>query len=556
VAGLTRERRLDVAVGAGVLLAYGILQLWLLQGPRPWDVSVYFDAAVNPGGAERNLFTMRFGLIAPVRAAVLLFGPSEAAFYAAPVAFGLLLTGAVYATALALFADRWLAACAALVTGLAPSYLLNSSFIFPDNGGAATFTAGFFCLVLGARNAEPEGRPWAPAAWAAAAGLFFGWTVLIREFSLILTPTLIASLFLLRYPWRRATLLGGVTVATVLLDPLYGLVQYGRPFVHLKALLVNRPNRPVTGDDEALVEHFHEQLQTVFDTAAVLPRLLLTWHVGWLWLFLMLVFAVALVVLRDRRLVILAVWFLNVWVFMTLAGLGSLPSGRWILNITNVRYWYPAFPPLVMGALAGGYLFARRFSPSRYAVVLPAIAVAALAVVVAAPGVAEYRTCQAKDVWASEPPERWDEVRDWLARSEGRAYPVLYTDRDTERLAPFLTRGTFGGTSWPGDVRAFRRPHRAIVRPPSRSDGLVLINKDRFRAPAELERLRSDWLPVFASDDGAMVLLAHRSRAGASASTDESWWQVPDDLAKRRAAQGCGANPYRPPADELAGPAR
>jgi hypothetical protein len=550
VARLTNERRLDIGVGGLVLLAYVPLQLWLLQGPRPWDVSVYFDTAVHPEAAQHSLFTLRIGLIAPVRAAVLLFGPSEAAFYAAPLAFGVLLAGAVYGTTLVLFRDRWVAAAAALVTVLAPSYLLNSSFIFPDTGGTAVFAAGFLCLVLGARRVEEGERTWAPAVWAGCAGFLFGWSVLIRDFMPILAPAVLAVIVLLRYPWRRAALLGGVAVATVALDPLYAAVQYGRPFLHLRALIVNRPNRPVTGNDKPLVEHFHRQLGDLFDTIAVFPRLLLTWQVGWVFLVLVAVFVVALVVLRDRRLVILGIWCFGLWAIMAVLGLGSLPSGRWILNITNIRYWYPLLPPLAMGALGGGYLLAVRFAPPvrgvRVAHSVPAV-LAALALV---PGVVEFKNCAAKDVWASEPAPRWHELRAWLASPEGERYRTIFTDKDTDRLAPLFTSSTFGDPSWSGSVRPFRRPDQRTVYPPESTAALVLIDKDRFRTSSDLDELRADWLPVFVSDDGAMVVLAHRSTLGDGGAVGQgSWWQVPDDLAKRRAAQGCGANPYRPPAD-------
>jgi hypothetical protein len=549
VTRLTNERRLDLVVGALVLLAYVPLQLWLLQGPQPWDVGLYFNAAVHPGTALHKLFTLRIGLIAPVRAAVLAFGPSEAAFYAAPLGFGFLLAGAVYGTTLALFRDRWVAAAAAFVTVLAPMYLLNSSLIFPDTGGTAVFAAGFLCLLLGARRAEmEEERTLAPAVWSAAAGFLFGWSVLIRDFMPILLPAVVAVMVLLHYPWRRAALLAAVALATVALDPLYAAVQYGRPFLHLRALFVNRSSRPVTGNVVPSIAHFHQQLGDPFDTVAVFPRLLLSWQVGWVFLLLIAVFVVALVVLRDRRLVILGIWCFGVWAIMAVIGLGSLPSGRWILNITNIRYWYPVLPPLAMGALAGGYLLAARFLPPvrglRVAYSIPAV----LAVLAVVPGVAEYRSCAAKDVWASEPRARWHELRAWLARPEADRYGTIFTNKDTRRLSPLFTRSTFGDRTWSGRVRTFSRSDRLTILPPESKEALVLIDKDLFHTSSDLDELRADWSPVFVSEDAAMVLLAHRSTLTTGTAAEESWWQVSDDLAKRRAARGCGANPYALPA--------
>jgi hypothetical protein len=541
---------LDIGVGALVAAAYVLAQLWLLQGLRPWDSSLYFATAVDPGEATPSLFTLRIGLLAPVRAAVLVFGPSEAALYAGPLAFGVLLVTAAYGLTLALFRDRWLAAGAALLTVLAPSYLISSTFIFPDTAGTALFTAGFLFLVLGARRTNADERSWTPGVWAAIAGVFFGWSVLARDFLPILTPAVAGALVAFRYTWRRAALLAATTIATLGLDLLYCLIQFGDPLLHLRKLVVSRPGNPVTPADAPLVERFHDELQNIFDTAAVLPRLLLTWRTGWIAIVLILLFAVALVVLRDRRLIVLGLWVFNLWAFMAVIGLGSLPSGRWILNITNIRYWYPIFPPLVIGALGGGYLLAQRFLPRSRGLVL-SLAAACVALLAAVPGVVEYRSCATKDVWASEPASRWHELRAWLSTPEAATYRVLTTDVITSRYGPVFTRTTFGDPVWSGHVLSFGPAVSGPIRRPDPTD-LLLIDKDRYRRSTSFDRLRADWLPVFVSRDGAMVLLAHRSTlAAGTAPEDGAWWQVSDDLAKRRSATGCGSNPYRPPAPSI-----
>ncbi len=106
---------LDWLAGGLVLVVYAIVQLLLLQGPRPFDTAKYFDTAVDFPDIPADLWTMRIGLVAPVRAAVLALGPSEAALYAVPLAAGLLLAAAVYGTMLLLFGDRVVAAGASLV---------------------------------------------------------------------------------------------------------------------------------------------------------------------------------------------------------------------------------------------------------------------------------------------------------------------------------------------------------------------------------------------------------------------------------------------------------
>jgi hypothetical protein len=137
---LGRETVLDWVIGGLVLVLYAAVQLAFLQGPYPFDSAKYFRTAVDFPGVPADIWTLRIGVVFPVRAAVLLFGPSEAALYAVPLVVGLVLAAAVYGTMLLLFGDRVLAAAASLVTVLNTNYLLKSSSIFPDTTATAAFT--------------------------------------------------------------------------------------------------------------------------------------------------------------------------------------------------------------------------------------------------------------------------------------------------------------------------------------------------------------------------------------------------------------------------------
>ena len=53
-----------------------------------------------------------------------------------------------------------------------------------------------------------------PPVAVAVAGMLFGASYLIREFSPFLLPAVLAAVFLLRYSWRRIGLLAGAAVAT------------------------------------------------------------------------------------------------------------------------------------------------------------------------------------------------------------------------------------------------------------------------------------------------------------------------------------------------------
>ncbi|HEU4448487.1 MAG TPA: hypothetical protein VFR63_00725 [Gaiellaceae bacterium] len=523
----SRRALADWAVGAGVVVACAVVQLAFRQGPQPFDPAKYFRTAVDFPDVPADLWTLRIGLVAPVRLAVLVFGPSEAALYAVPFAVGLVLAAAVYGTMLLLFGDRLLGALAALVTVLGNDFLLRSSAILPDTTAAATFTTGIFFLVLGAGR---RGR-WPPAASAACAGLLFGWTYLIREFSPILLPAVAVTFVLLRYPLRRVAVVAGAALAAASLELVYGAVRHGDAFIHSRMLLT-REDRPAgEGAGLALVR---EQLDGLLDTLAVFPRLVLAWDSGWAVLLLVAIFATALATrFRERRLWLLGAWFLSFWLTMALLGLASLPSGRWLLNVTSVRYWLPLFPALAMGAFAGiAFLFRGRVKV--LGVSGAHAAAVALAGLVLGPGLVDFGRCADRQPWPNDPAERWHDLRSWLAGSEAERFDLLWTDRDTFRLLPAYTGSWTGATA---ELPASGEPE----------GGLLLVHKDRL-TPADqprLDALRRGRTPVFASGDGEMILLAETAAVDGDFSPPPTWWRL--DPAVFAAEPGtCGLRPYRP----------
>jgi hypothetical protein len=544
-----RLTRGDWVTGGVVLAAYAAVQLALLQGPRPFDPSIYFDAGLDFPDVEPSVWTLRIGLVGPVNAAARVFGPSEAALYAVPLASGLVLTGAAFLLALLLFRDRVVAAAAGLVTGLNSYYLLNSSFIFPDTTATATATAGFLCLVLGAMRAPEGRRRWAVIAAVIGAGVFFGWTYLIREFSVaLLLPAVVAAVVLLRYSLSRVLILGGAALATFGLELIYGLLRYDEPFIHLRLLLSEHPDRPVSRGDAPIVDRYHDQMENLLDTAVVFPRLLVSWLVGWVFLLLIGIFLVALVWLRDRRLWLPAAWCFSFWAVMAVVGLGSLPSGRWIVNITNIRYWYPLLPPLVIGAFAGASLLVQKFFPTIRGVSLAhplTIALAALALV---PGVVEYRSCAATGAWASDSLASWHELRSWLATPEAQRYTAIWTDKNTARLVPAFAARTFGEELWDGQAEKLFDYRERVIATPDPASSVILVNKDRFLYESSLRALDREWSPIFASDDGRLVVLAHEPQTGAGGSAGAStWWALAAPDGEERDTRTCRMRPYAPP---------
>jgi hypothetical protein len=532
----THQALFDWVTGSLVLVVYGVVQLAFLEGPQPFDSAKYFKSAVEFPDVRADLWTLRIGLVMPVRAAVLLFGPSEAALYAVPLAAGLVLAAAVYALTLLLFGDRVVAAAAALVTVLNTNYLLKSSSIFPDTLATATLTAGFLCLVLGARWLAEGQSAWRPTVAAVSAGVLFGWTYLAREASPLLIPGVLAAVVLLRYRARHVAMVISAALAAASFDFLYGLVVYSDPLVHV-SLLLNRGTKPLSPHKARVIEQIQGQLNTLFDTMLVFPRLLLGWDFGWVLVLLIGVFILALVLrFRDRRLWLLAAWCFAFWLIMAALGVGSLPSGRWIVNVANIRYWYPILPPLVMGAFGGLALLVPKRAVLAGRVTLVHASAVALAGLALLPGLIDFRHCSAMRQWATEPAGRWHDLRSWFATPQAQQYNVVWSDGKTLRLLPAFTRTTFGDPLWPGEAKHFVGP----VPRTNLTRSLVLVHKDRFHPGKDrLAKFRAEWSPVFMSGDDTMVMLAHRP---ANKVEGHAWWVRA--ASRERVAPGTCGRPY------------
>ncbi len=537
-----RTTWLDWAAGGITVALFVLGQLAFLQGPHPFDPSWYFHTAIDFPDVEPDLFTLRIGLEAPVHAAIVVFGPSEAALYAVPLLSGMALVAAVFATMLFFFRDRVLAAATALVTGLNVNYLVNSSQIFPDLTATATFTAAFLCLLVGGSDPDESSRRWLPAAAVVCGGILLGWSYLVRDFSPILLPAVVAVVWLLRYPLRRLALLAGAALATASLELLYGWVYADDPFVHARLLLERGDEEVVEG--QVRMAYIQDQLGSLLDTLLVLPRLLFAWDTGVVFILLAGLSLAALVVLRDRRLWLLAVWFLSFLVTMALVGLGSFSSGHWVLNITNIRYWYPIFPPLVMGAFGGLWLLLRRRFDGPQGLRVARLAAVALAAVALIPGLYEFSGCADREAWRNDPAERWRELRAWFSTPEADRKTVVWTDSYTSRLLPAYTASTFGAGAWGGDIETLA----ALGDAPVTDDSLLLVHKDRWNAWEDgaegLERLREEWSPLFVTSDQRMVVLGRRQSVGEEATAYGDWWSLWPGFVAAAPGGTCGRNPY------------
>jgi hypothetical protein len=230
---------------------------------------------------------------------------------------------------------------------------------------------------------------------------------------------------------------------------------------------------------------------------------------------------------------------------MVLLAMGELPSGKWIINVTNIRYWYPLFPALAMGGLGGLWLLIQRFAPARRAVLAAQLAVVLVAALILLPGMAEFRSCASKNIWRNDPMSRWHELRSWLGSANASSYRLMVTDRATEReFDPVYLSAPLGGRVWEGKVNAWPKSGSRIEPVNGAEDSLVLLNRRGVSTvPGGLQRidsLLSTWAPVFVSGDGALVVLAHRPVVP-SAGLPAPWWERGRE--ETPVPSECGINP-------------
>ncbi|MDQ1697933.1 MAG: hypothetical protein QOJ03_3286 [Frankiaceae bacterium] len=521
---------------AGVFIVYGVAALLLFPGPHPGDPSYYFQSAVNWPHIPADYWTLRIGLVAPVTALVHLFGPSEITLYALPTAATLLLAAAVFATMRLLVSDRLVAAAAAATMVLVPGYLLNAFYIFPDTLATATFAAGFLAVLHARpRHDSPDVR-WATPT-AVVAGVLFGLTYLIREFSPILAPAVVAALFLLHYDRRRICWLAAGFIATLAVEPIYGAVKYGDAFAHLHTLMRGTGE----GAHHAMWAPFRRQVHNPVDAALVLPRLLLSWRSGWILVVLMGVFVLALLIVRDRRLTLLGIWFFSYWAIMIVFALVRNSHGDPLVNVGNVRYWAPLLPPMVMGGIGGAALLIRGREPGLRRVRFAQAAALALAAVTVIPGSVEFSSCASHDIWRNEPQQRWVEVRSWLQTSTAQHYDLMWAANPSRRLLTVFTRSTFGHRLWPGQVQPI--PRLGTPTPTQDPASLVLVDWRRDSARRVADLRRNAWTPIFVTRDGVIAVLAQSGQGRPVSAADEVRWMSaigPRDLTPG----SCGLSPY------------
>jgi hypothetical protein len=494
--------RKDWGIGAALSLGWLVVMLAHLRLPYPSDQLNYMSAAERfphplTGSTEMHQVT-RFGLIAPARLAIAVFGYSEAAYHVVPLLATLALLLGTYALGSLLYA-RPVGVAGALVVVASTPVFYDSTDLLPDVLAAALFTIAL-AMAVAIRQERISAGPW----MLLTAGFLLGWSYLVREFIVFCWP-LVPVLVHRRVRWSGLLWLAAPIAALGLAETLLCWGMYGDPLARLRA---------ITGHGSApsppeIAATYRDMPRSVY--LLRLPTTLGDYPEG-TGLVLLLVLTMLGVLVRPRRLAVPAAWLALLWVPLTLLG-GIVDPSAPKLRLQLIRYWFPIFPAFALGGLAAIWLAARfvrgrfhgRASARRAAVALPAVLVLGAAVLTA--GVA------ARGWWAAPGTRaggdtQFEAFRSWMSR-HGDGVQTVWADRRTSKTLAIYRHDPFGGLAWQAHVG------RALAGGPTPQPGDLVLFYDTDRGRlcgvcrkyavqvwGEPPRPQPGWHQVFATRDG------------------------------------------------------
>jgi hypothetical protein len=486
---LAALRRPSVQVALAGL--FGVLVTVLVMSPPPfadtyrvWDVAGTWPHL--PAGYPSSMMhhALRLGVVLPTRVAQEILGPGLLALATTSALFMALFAAGTYAAARALFGRAGVAVGLVAV----PVVLLNPYFtrvdlyspgarsiatgsLDPDLPAAGWFSLGVVAMVVASRRSGRR-QLW----WLAAGGACMGLAYLAREFVALMFVAIPVFFYLLRIPWRRLVVPALPALAIFGAELVINAVVYGNALARLQVAAAHGGERtePVSLLYVLTGFAWHartEPLGLVFPIA-----------VG--------VTALGAVLLRDRRLILLLVWFGALWVPLSIVG-GLIDPYEPSLRVHLPRYWIPVQGAVVVGALATFPLLLHRLRRARFETRPLVVAVVLV--------LAGYLTLCVATLSTVHRDQDWRELRVFLATHP--EITVIHTDDRTHQTATFYTRDLFGDPLWRGTFAEFHR-QRAVL-PAVRGTGVYLQSK--WGSTEQPDPVKG-WRMVFRSTNGVLTV--------------------------------------------------
>jgi hypothetical protein len=426
-------------LGLGLVALHLAVTFQVRPHPR-WNDGIFVlnDAASFPEVTrELDHHALRIGNIFPVRAFLELFGYGQVAYYAWPFVTGILLVVAVFALGTVLF-GRWTGAAATVLLIFHPVLVdtviragrerMTSWQLLPDIPSTAFVTLGLALLVAGAQRRGSDGRagdaagPW----WFLVAGFCFGWAYLVRELAVFVFPVILVALLAWRLPWRRWVQVALPMLGCLALELVTNAWAHGDPLVRLK----------VGGEHGSPIEGL-----TRLDALLRFPRAVVGYPQTMAVLATVVLMVLGALLVRRRGHVLMLVWFVSMWLPLTLVS-GLVDPGFIRINASLMRYWVPVLPALCLGAaaaVASALALVRRRLPERR----PGLGTAVTAAVAVA-GLLVWCVPMLDNIARNPRDRAWNAVRAYLAAHDDEIDTIVTDDRDALVLGIY-TREPLGG---------------------------------------------------------------------------------------------------------------
>ncbi|MFC4910975.1 ArnT family glycosyltransferase [Actinomadura gamaensis] len=440
----------------------------------------------------------RVGLVLPARLAQEVLGPGQIAYFTVTaVGVALFFVGCFLAVR-SLFGNV-AGLASVLVILVNPLFTMTNPYghelgwstgvMLPDMPGAGLFSLGMAALVTASRR---TGRD--RTRWLVAAGTAYGLAFLSREFVALMFVVIPVFLVLLRIPWRRNITIGIPMAVVFGADFVHNQIVWGNPLAGIISaaehggLSRDRVTRTLAAESFTRAFHDWSALGSVFIAALALTV------VGW-------------AATRDRRLLLVLVWFLALGVPITLLS-GVLNPQSISLRAWLPRYWDAVLPALLAGGFGTVALLWQRVPDGpRRRLRTPA---AALAVVVAA----SYVVVCVRAVPDLPRDTAWNELRTWL---RGRNdITTIYSDRRLAQTLTFYVRDPWGRRTWNGRIESW--PHDHYSLPVEAFSAPVLWTRWRGQEAQVLggwrPRRAKGWQRLWKSSDGVLQIWDHPSTLG------------------------------------------
>jgi hypothetical protein len=506
-----KSLRRDIPIIIILFILAIAIQLYFLNPPILSDQMEYYITAVrfphlpsNP-----NIGSMRIGLELPVAVLYRIFGSAEVSYYTFPLLSFAVLSISIYLIGRHLFSRR-VGLLSALWIMFIPNLLQESGHLLPDVPATACSAAAFSLLFtfFGDKQNRRDLSSRGSTFLLILAGLFFGWSYLVKEYLAILFFLIPMVFWMLEIPYRRMLPVAIAMLAMYGLEVLTGIIYYSNPLIRFLAASPRETEGGIHKDVIKIMTFFGRLLNKSGGEGFLIVMLAGLGN------------SIYESIKKNKSYLFLLSWILLIYVLFTFAGL--LPViFDWeeivLMRLHKFRYWIPILPPLVIAGVAfldkiftfisskfkQSEPIKNRFVQSAVVIILCLTSMRGLAVIRDYPD------------FIRNGYDHYQELRQFLKENDDQI-DLIWIDRDNkrsfERILPMYIRGPFGNLIWHGQTK-YINTNSLYLRAEEIVDGYIIIDRDFMvpeynDVPQYLADYPDNWELAFESENEKIALYA------------------------------------------------